>query len=1330
MATKKTPYASIPRLKGTAADVKQLITIVETLIGTRGDGLEKAVTHRELAEGGVSISNGVGGGGSGGGGIGGGTPGGSVQTPTAPTGFTATGLYSANVLSWDRPTYLGHAYTEIYRSQENSFGTATVVGTEVGVLFADSAVEAAEPYFYWARHVNTNGTPGPINATDGTEAQTVIPAAAIIDAITGEILDSTLHESLQERLALIDAPDIGLIYQMAQEIEDRTLGIAAEAAARAAEIAAAVFDLNSAIDTEASSREALAAQMRGSYSGSDLNSVTSGLFYQERQARATAVDALALQISLLSAGVGGGFDPANTWYFDATSEGWSVAGATLSWAQGEITITSTGTDPQLTVGSLNILGTAYDVLKMRVKRVAGSGWQGDAYFSTAGGGGHSFSDSYKETLADPGEALDDWMVLEWNMSALSAGGTNWKDSTITGIRFDLGNSSADVFVIDWIAVGRNAPPASVASLLAEQLARAAADAAEVTARQTIAVKVFGNADPSAVPNLAAVSSGLLAEEKNARATADSNEVTARTTLQTKLIGAADPATATLAALSSGLLYEERQARSTAVASEVTARTTLQTKMIGAADPATATLAALTAGLLFEERQARSTADSSQVSTTNALSATLNDSTNGLAATRTRIATVESRISSTGAAGKSYETVVSELNAAKATIENPTTGVSALGAAVASINVSLSSQNGAITGVVSEMNQLQLMVGNDFAGIQQLQTVTLGSGGLTSQWTLKLDVNGLVSGYGLYNDGETTDFGISVDRFWIGSPTYAPRVANTAYSKGDIKTNSGNIYRVITAVGDKKTGAGSGPTGTGTAIVDGNVTWKWIRAVTTAAPLSLIVQDGQVLIPMAKIIDLQVDGAIAGMIGVDKIIGIDASFIMARIGTGSITNAYIGEIIQSYSYNPATGTGWRLDKSNGLITGNLLVLGPGGETLLDAGSRQLWAGRSTNLLSNTAFKNDTSGWATSVSGTNTSELSFGRNLSDSWTLTGEGTVYVQQIGTSACFGYWYATDYEPVIAGSKYEASFYSGAHRCSVDMQVIWYNSAKTAISTSTFAANIAANPGGPTLDTFQRIGGIATAPALATFARIRMRKQPTSSGGNSYLFGSRAMFAQAQPGQTELSPWSEGSPQGAFATQNQITPGNASTLIADASIGTLILAGQAVNFPVMAKRISGNYGDMVKFSSYPSATPSGVFVATIGTTILEAAGFVNIEPNAVPVAIDVSLVSVMNMNWVLAAALGGQTLNNQFMELKLYRVVGGVETVVDLFRVPIVGHNGDTLASYILPQTFTFEDLLPGPSVASYRLKLTNLPSISSIDQYRSLWLYRGVLRATAHKR
>ncbi|MFJ7809602.1 hypothetical protein ACIQYQ_02125 [Pseudomonas asiatica] len=67
------------------------------------------------------------------------------------------------------------------------------------------------------------------------------------------------------------------------------------------------------------------------------------------------------------------------------------------------------------------------------------------------------------------------------MSQLTAGGSDWSDSTITRFHLWLSSVAGDVFEIDWIALGQVAPSASVASVVDERTARISGDEANASA---------------------------------------------------------------------------------------------------------------------------------------------------------------------------------------------------------------------------------------------------------------------------------------------------------------------------------------------------------------------------------------------------------------------------------------------------------------------------------------------------------------------------------------------------------------------------------------------------------------------------------------------------------------------------------------------------------------------------------------------------------------------------------------------------------------------------------------------------------------------------------
>jgi hypothetical protein len=198
----------------------------------------------------------------------------------------------------------------------------------------------------------------------------------------------------------------------------------------------------------------------------------------EQTLRQNADDALASQITQFSASGAVGFDTAGIWNFDTTADGWvSGANSTPAWvAGGLLNVTGTGAAPSIKLSadlSPGISGALYTSVRARIKRLAGTGWTGDLQFKTAG---HGFSSSFfKRITTDPVPAVGASATIDFDMSALTAGGSDWTSSTILNLQLILGAGAGDNFQIDWIAVGRSAPGASTASLQQESIVRASTD---------------------------------------------------------------------------------------------------------------------------------------------------------------------------------------------------------------------------------------------------------------------------------------------------------------------------------------------------------------------------------------------------------------------------------------------------------------------------------------------------------------------------------------------------------------------------------------------------------------------------------------------------------------------------------------------------------------------------------------------------------------------------------------------------------------------------------------------------------------------------------------
>ncbi len=198
----------------------------------------------------------------------------------------------------------------------------------------------------------------------------------------------------------------------------------------------------------------------------------------ETTARTTADAALASQIATLRA-ESGGFDSALNYGFASTVEGWTGTRCTLSVENGRLIVTNDGTGAAyLNSPVVSIKGRDHDRIRCRITRRAGSGWNGQVSYVTAS---HGSSTSYNKIIPNPGLAVGQTMVLEWDMSQLTNGGSDWTDSTVTRFYLWISSGTTDVFEIDWIAVGQIAPSASVASVVDERTARISGDEANAAA---------------------------------------------------------------------------------------------------------------------------------------------------------------------------------------------------------------------------------------------------------------------------------------------------------------------------------------------------------------------------------------------------------------------------------------------------------------------------------------------------------------------------------------------------------------------------------------------------------------------------------------------------------------------------------------------------------------------------------------------------------------------------------------------------------------------------------------------------------------------------------
>ncbi|MGS4882669.1 phage tail tip fiber protein [Photobacterium damselae] len=184
---------------------------MELLTGQRGDGLDRALTLRDMVSLGVlgvqRNGNGsvipkplppV-------------TPdGGVVEMPHAPKGFRGMGGFGAIMLEWTNPTFKGYAHTEVWRATplanqaKPSIGEAVLIATTPATVFGD-IVKPGSTFYYWIRFINLNDIPGPYSGVDGVKVSTSPDISDVIDDVGEQMKDSELIQDLNKGIEGVTA---------------------------------------------------------------------------------------------------------------------------------------------------------------------------------------------------------------------------------------------------------------------------------------------------------------------------------------------------------------------------------------------------------------------------------------------------------------------------------------------------------------------------------------------------------------------------------------------------------------------------------------------------------------------------------------------------------------------------------------------------------------------------------------------------------------------------------------------------------------------------------------------------------------------------------------------------------------------------------------------------------------------------------------------------------------------------------------------------------------------------------------------------------------------
>lgn len=244
------------------------------------------------------------------------------------------------------------------------------------------------------------------------------------------------------------------------------------------------------------------------------------------------------------------------------------------------------------------------------------------------------------------------------------------------------------------------------------------------------------------------------------------------TIDERLTTTEDQAEANASALSS--LDTRVESAETTITSQATALTQLQTDVDNITnDGQAAAIESLDTRVTSNETDISSNASSITQLQTDATSMASDISGNSSA-----IGSLGSRVDATESSISSQASDITQLQSDVSAAQND---ASANATAISNLDTRTSAAEGTITSQASQLSSLSTSVGDNQANIT---TLTSSVNGLSAQWELKTDVNGLVGGVGFYNDGGTTTFAISNDGVnglvWDGA---------TLTVRGDIEATS-------------------------------------------------------------------------------------------------------------------------------------------------------------------------------------------------------------------------------------------------------------------------------------------------------------------------------------------------------------------------------------------------------------------------------------------------------------------------------------------------------------------------------------------------------------
>jgi len=340
----------------------------------------------------------------------------------------------------------------------------------------------------------------------------------------GGVVEAVKQDLGKEITARIDN-DLANATQAAEALRSESLRLQEQITAGAERLAGQAERLDQQALAIKASTDGLAREVLDRAAG-DLNARTelTTAVTRETSERRSDVENLTRMVSQLSAGSGVQFDSKRIWHFDNSVEGWGANGGSPTLVDGWLRPANHASDAFVaSPRGQDVQGAAHRFVKLRIRKVGSPAWDGRLLWN---GPGQSWDNARMVQFAEPGYDSN-------GIATLDVDNIPWNGTVVDQIRLDLSKAQTDAhyFLLDWVAIGRPTPGASVAMLQDEASARIAADSSEASRRETLGVQLRGSYEGS---DLAGVSQGLIAAEKSARLSGDQVNAQSIQTLQARM----------------------------------------------------------------------------------------------------------------------------------------------------------------------------------------------------------------------------------------------------------------------------------------------------------------------------------------------------------------------------------------------------------------------------------------------------------------------------------------------------------------------------------------------------------------------------------------------------------------------------------------------------------------------------------------------------------------------------------------------------------------------------------------------------------------------------